>query len=1130
MEERSMILARMSQGNPTFLAEILRAGSWWKQNVSRLSEEVVVGNVWGSSVAVLIAALVRQGLAQPWVVVVAHNGEVESWAGDLTTFTGRAPAVFPALTNLRRDDELPESAELQRLGVLRMLHHGETPEVILTTAMALMQGVPSPNRWCQHQRTLRTGDMLSPEELCQWLLERGYVRREVVELPGEFARRGGIVDVYPLTAAAPVRLEWCGDELESLRTFDAETQRSRQLLEHVEIPAALTRDTPSLNVEDRLDSTFLEWLPDSARMVLVETAEIDEQMRHYWQSVGERRGLISPSELLRRLQKFRPVHLTAWPAVPDAKTITLPVKSVERFSGELNRIRSEVFQAATQAEVWVVCQSVAEQQRLAQLLGLLDAAAERLAKDEPAAEAAAAEKSPALAVSQPILPGIVLCIGQLRHGFRLPLELLGSEPQREVLVLSASELLGRAKLPDRPRSVWVRRYEARAIDSFLDLKAGDYVVHREHGVARYRGLKKIRKGGREEEHLALEFAGGSVLYVPVSRMELVQKYIGTGERVPALSELGGTAWQKRKARAQAAVWELALDLLEIQARRESEPGIAFPPDSDWQIEFEASFPYPETPDQLAALADIKRDMEKPRPMDRLLCGDVGFGKTELALRAAFKAMEFGKQVAVLVPTTVLAEQHLRTFRSRLAPYPFVIECLSRFRPPREQRDIVQRLAEGRVDLVIGTHRLLSADVRFKDLGLVIIDEEQRFGVEHKERLKKLRATVDVLTLSATPIPRTLHMALLGLRDISCLETPPLDRHAIETQIIPFDSERIRQAILRELLRDGQVFFVHNRVESIGRIAAQLAQIVPEARIGIAHGQMPEEQLEEAMLCFLERKYDVLVATTIIENGLDIPSANTIFIHRPELFGLADLHQLRGRVGRSGVRAYCYLVVDNPGVISPQAYRRIKAIEEYAELGAGFKIALRDLEIRGAGNILGAEQSGHIAAVGYELYCEMLEEAVRRLKQQPVRTHLEVKIDLPWKAWIPTEYVGQMRLKMELYRRLSRIRNRRQLAEFRQELRDRFGPIPEPAEWLLRQHEIRLLAERWRITSLHLDGSDVVLGYRHAQRIQKLACKHPKRLRIVDETSAYFRLQPPDTGPESLYRQLKVLLQSGADPL
>ncbi|MCS7167537.1 MAG: transcription-repair coupling factor [Gemmatales bacterium] len=1110
----------------------LCASPWWRKHRGQFDSEVLLTGAWGSSAALVIAALVRESSAHPWVVVLAHHSDLEAWAGDLTTFLGQSPTLFPALTALRRQDETPELAELQRLRLLQSCHAGAPPKVVLTTPAALMQGLPSPQTWAAHLLILEVGTCISPETVCHWLVEHGYLRRDIVELPGEFTRRGGIVDIYPLTGTTGVRIEWFGDEIESLRAFDTETQRSQQSLRQVEIVGALTRELGPGSAAPMWDSTWFAWLPESARVVLIETADIDEQARQYWERAPDFRGLVSPTELMKRLQALRPVHITAWPSGAETHTIPLPVKSVERFSGELARIRQEVSEAAARAEVWIVCASEAERQRFAQLLQV----SENTPPSASPSEQESSQRPTALASSQSMAQAtgsnfaLRLCVASLRQGFRLSLADASPNEPSEVLLLTSSELLGREKLPARPRQVWLRRYEARAIDSFLDLNPGDYVVHREHGIARYHGLRRIQKQGREEEHLTLEFAGGVLLYVPVSRIDLVQKYIGTGQRPPTLSELSGTAWQKRKARAQAAIWELALDLLQMQARRQAEPGIAYPPDSDWQIEFESAFPYEETPDQLAALAAIKKDMEQPRPMDRLLCGDVGFGKTELAMRAAFKAMEFGKQVAVLVPTTILAEQHLRTFRSRFASYPFVIECLSRFRSPQEQRDIVRRLAEGKIDLVIGTHRLLSADVQFKDLGLVIIDEEQRFGVEHKERLKKLRATVDVLTMTATPIPRTLHMALLGIRDISCLETPPLDRQAIETYIIPFDRERIRQAIVRELLRDGQVFFVHNRVQTIYETANRLAQIVPEARIAVAHGQMPEDELEQTMLNFLERRYDVLIATSIIENGLDIPAANTIFIHHPEMFGLADLHQLRGRVGRSQVRAYCYLVIENSSSISPQAYRRIKAIEEYSELGAGFKIALRDLEIRGAGNLLGTEQSGHIDAIGYELYCEMLEQAVRQLRHQPVPTRFDVQIDLPWKAWIPTEYVGQLRLKMELYRRLSRIRSPRQLAEFRAELQDRFGPLPEPVDWLIKQHEIRLLAQRWRIASIHLNGPDLVLGYRQPVLMQKLARRFAKRLRIVDEVSAYYRLEPADIQPENIYHQLKTLLQSPRAPL
>ena len=512
-------------------------------------------------------------------------------------------------------------------------------------------------------------------------------------------------------------------------------------------------------------------------------------------------------------------------------------------------------------------------------------------------------------------------------------------------------------------------------------------------------------------------------------------------------------------------------------------------------------------------------------MDRLICGDVGYGKTEVAVRAAFKAVDNGKQVAILVPTTVLAEQHYRTFRERLAEYPFTVEVLSRFRTAAEQKRTIKGLKEGSVDVVVGTHRLVSKDVQFKDLGLVIIDEEQRFGVEHKERLKRLRAMVDVLSLTATPIPRTLHLALLGIRDISNLETPPPDRLPIETRISRFDRPLIRQAILRELNREGQVYFVHNRVHDIHAVASEVQEIAPEATIVVAHGQQHADELEEAMTAFVRKDADILVATTIIESGLDIPNANTIFIHQADRYGLADLHQLRGRVGRHKNRAYAYMLLDSDRGVTPEAARRLKAIEEFTELGAGFKIALRDLEIRGAGNILGTQQSGHIAAVGYELYCQLLENAVRSMKKLPAKAPLETTIDLPWPAYLPHDYVPDQKGRIEVYRRLARVRDAAKLDDFRQELRDRYGPLPEPAEWLLRAAEVRLLAARWGITNIHRLEKDIVFTYRSGRLIKKLAEKGDLRFRVVDEKSAYYRLRPADEDPLWQYRVLRELLQA-----
>ncbi|HEY8505506.1 MAG TPA: transcription-repair coupling factor, partial [Gemmataceae bacterium] len=855
-------------------------------------------------------------------------------------------------------------------------------------------------------------------------------------------------------------------------------------------------------------------LPPDARAVLVEPAELHEQARVFLERVSDPAGLFTPEGAFAQLYRFPSVTVSALPSASVEATCHLRVESVERFSGNVQRVRDELDAAAASDRVMIACDNEAECHRLTEVL-----AAGKLAQSDR----------------------LRLVTGHVRAGFRLV-----SEGREGVVVLGSHELFHRdltAGVAEKARPGPRRRVESRAIDSFLDLNEGDYVVHVSHGIALYRGMEMLPRAGADspapplprggtggspaaplEEHLVLEFRGGVRVYVPASRIELVQKYVGGSRAEPELSKYGGSAWGRRKKRVAEAVRDLAGEMLQLQALREAQPGFAYPADTPWQTEFEASFPYQETPDQLTAVGEIKADMQKPRPMDRLLCGDVGYGKTELAVRAAFKAVDNGRQVAVLVPTTVLAEQHYRTFTQRLAEYPFVVEVLSRFRSAKEQQRILQSLATGGVDIVIGTHRLVSADVRFKDLGLVVIDEEQRFGVEHKERLKRLRATVDVLTMTATPIPRTLHQALLGIRDISNLETPPPERLPVETRIIRFDPALVRNAVLRELNRGGQVYFVHNRVYDIDRVAERLAQVVPEARLAVAHGQMAEGDLERAMVRFVRREADVLVATTIVESGLDIPNANTIFIDQADTYGLADLHQLRGRVGRTRVRAYAYLLLDQDRAVTPAAAQRLKAIEEFTQLGAGFKIALRDLEIRGAGNLLGNEQSGHIAAVGYELYCQLLENAVRAMKNQPLRTPLEVHVDLPWPAFLPREYVPTQRLRVEVYRRLSRVRDVRKLGDFREELRDRYGSPPEPAEWLLRLAELRLLAARWQVGQIHRDGPDVVLTYRSAKRVKELAARSEGRLRVVDQKSAYLRLHPGEGEPEALYALLRSLLR------
>ncbi len=1115
-----------------------------------------VDGAWNSSAALVAAALALRA-PQTLLVVLAHPREVDFWIEDLYCFSGLRSNVFPAWESLPTAETVLDEIGGRRLRLLRQLENvtprgavlrtprvlgalspveaenpqgseyltqrrDNSPHLIVTTFQALLQPVPDREQLSKQRRRIRTGANVDLEELTAWLVHTGYQRMEAVELPGEFSRRGGILDVYSPDAEVPYRLEFLGDDIESIRPFDAQTQRSMEDLQAIEIAAAHLQAGQATQ-----RGHLADYLPAQTWTLLVEPAELDEQGKHYLERVPDVTGLFSVPSVFQKLISFPSVHVSALPISSSEVTCHLRVESVERFSGNVAQLREELDRVAANDLVLIACHNDAEKKRLGEVL-----------------------QTGQLAESDRLR----LVLGQVRAGFRIVGDhaaqasdsaktLAGASGSKTVVVLGDHELFLREQVhTDLPR----RQLESRAIDSFLDLQENDLVVHLSHGIARYRGMQVLDRAGQIEEHLILEFQGGTRVYVPASKIDLVQKYVGGAKVEPELSKLGGTSWQKRKERVEEAVLDLASDMVEMQALREAQPGVVFPPDSDWQREFEAAFPYQETPDQLTSLAEIKRDMERARPMDRLVCGDVGYGKTELAIRAAFKTVDHGRQVAVLVPTTVLAEQHYRTFSQRLAEYPFNVEVISRFRTAGEQKRILKRLTEGKVDVIIGTHRLVSKDVQFKDLGLVIIDEEQRFGVEHKERLKKLRQTVDVLTLTATPIPRTLHLSLLGIRDISNLETPPQGRLAIETRIIRFDKQLVRHAILRELNREGQIYFVHNRVHNIHAIADQLKSIVPEARIVIGHGQMHEHELEQAMVQFVRREADILVATTIIESGLDIPNVNTIFINEADNYGLADLHQLRGRVGRSKHRAYAYMLLgDRP--ITPTAGRRLKAIEEFTELGAGFKIAMRDLEIRGAGNILGTQQSGHIASVGYELYCQLLENAVRKMKDLPLKTPLEVTVDMPWPAYLPRDYVPGQKLKIEVYRRLARIRRPDRLEDFRKEMRDRFGAWPEPVEWLLRLAELRLLASRWQIGTVHLEGKgvrektskegakiitldplagpiDVVLGYRNRHKMEKLVKRTGVKLRIVDAVSAYYRLEPNKVGPEALFKCIRELLR------
>ena len=954
------------------------------------------GGAWGSSYA-----LVASRVPRPAFLIVADPLAAEQALEDLACFGARATLL----------EGLKQAARL-RAGAI---------DILAADLAQALAPLPPPRALDENRLTLAAGDRADLTALSDRLAESRYERTAAVERPGEYAVRGGILDLFPLTEDRPARIEFAGRAVESVRTFDPATQASLEKVERLDlhlVPAAAADA-----------ATAFDYLPPNACVVLHEPDEMDLRQPRWTEAWP----------LLARL----PVLSVSSLPQPDAEN--LRVLSVQRFSGVLADVEREL-EAVRRRHTVVFCANDGEERRLRELVRI----------------------------------PLEIRRGRLGRGFIFE--------DLEAAFIPHHEIFNRYRLR---RSA--RRADTRPIDTLLEIEKGDVVVHVTHGIGRFVGIERRDR----QEFMVIEYAGGARLFAPVTSLDLVQKYVGGGEAPPPLSTLGGQKWAADKLRAQKAVEKLAGELLQVQALREMELGIAFPRDPEWQREFEAAFPYEETEDQTAVAEEIARDMRRPRPMDRLVCGDVGYGKTELAMRAAFRAAVNGKQAAVLVPTTVLAQQHYQTFRERMADYPLRIEVLSRFRSRAEQRAVLKDLAEGGVDVVIGTHRLLQPDVRFRDLGLLVIDEEQRFGVEHKEFLKRLRATVDVLTLTATPIPRTLHMALLGIRDISSLTTPPQDRLAIRTEILPYDDRRVREAILFELERGGQVYFVHNRVYSIDEVARRLRRLVPEASFGVAHGQMDEETLEETMLRFLDRRIDVLVCTTIIESGLDIPNVNTILIHQADQFGLADLHQLRGRVGRYKVQAFCCLLLPRDRPVLPAAQKRLKAIEEFSELGAGFKIATRDLEIRGVGNLLGREQHGHIAAVGYDFYCRLLERSVKRLRKQPVPEPLETVVELGQETYLPEEYLPDLRTRVEAYRRMTGCRTEEELAAAEREIVDRFGRYPAPVANFLHAMRVKIRAARWDFASVARGDEGIVIRFRDAGKAEEFRRRDPRRVRRVD---------------------------------
>lgn len=1048
-------------------------------------DSLAFSGVWGGVRGVLAAALAKS--APHILMLLPQAADADAVAGDAVAF-GLADSVsLPLSASEISASSISDDDFAERLQVLQRLsgREGDSDQPLLVTAFigGAMQLVPTPEKLEASTRKLSVGDEIDPQEVRRWLAASGFSATTAVQLPGEFATRGGLLDIYSADQPQPIRIEWFGDEIESIRRFDPGSQRSIESLSHVEIAAVgIQVDDPYSHPESTATSNersalgpITDYLPSDTLVVLVDPQEIKKAADELVKRTSDDAKLIVFDDLMQTFAGFRVVTASALPTAPVDETIDLKTTSADAFALSLDETKSRIDTVAVGHEVILVGDTPADGERLAELLR----------------ETSAARQG-----------RLHLVVAEVSGGFRLT--------AAEVLVLTGAELFHRSPVR-RGRS----RARGKPIGSLMQLSPGDLVVHLSHGIGLYRGLKHIEKNGQHLEHLTIEFDGGTKIYVPASRIGLVQRYVGGTKTRPRLAKIGSQSWQRQRKAAETAVTDMAVELLEMQAERTTRQGIVFDHDNAWQRQFDASFPYVETPDQVTAIDACKGDMESIKPMDRLICGDVGFGKTEVAMRAAFKAVGSGYQVAVLVPTTVLAEQHYHNFRARMAEFPVEIAKLSRFCTKAQQRETVKDLRRGKVDIVVGTHRLASQDVDFSNLGLVVVDEEQRFGVAVKERLKTLHSNVDVMTLSATPIPRTLHMALVGVRDISNLETPPAERRSVETNVVRWDETLIRSAVIRELNRGGQIFFVHNRIGDMHSVADKLRRIVPEVRLGIGHGQMGEGDLEQVMVDFIDHKFDLLLATTIVESGLDIPNANTIFIDDADRYGLSDLHQLRGRVGRYKHQAYCYLTVAQHKHLSPEATKRLRAIEEFSQMGAGFAISMRDLEIRGAGNLLGSQQSGHIATIGYELYCQLLEDAVRQVQNLPPKLSADVDIDLPVEAYLPEDYVPDLRHKIDLYRRMAKINGASDIEDVRAELRDRFGPIPDPTKRMLDLAELRLDAAAWQISSITSDARFIILNYSNRRQIEQLATTSTIPIRVVDQRRAYIPTKAYDMNVDAV---------------
>ncbi|MCR3921429.1 MAG: transcription-repair coupling factor [Firmicutes bacterium] len=1069
----------------------------------------------------MVMAAIRQLTQRPIVIATSDSVHAGKIYEDIVAVFGEGNVfLFPGKDLLYYHDLLSESgdASAQRIAVLKQLAMGKRP-IVVTTVSGLVAKMCPLERWQQACFTLETGAQISMNEFLEETVNAGYERVEMVEVAGQISVRGGIADIYPVGAPLPMRIEFFGDEVESIRTFDPLTQRSRESLQSLQLLPAREviigeeerkqalllleveqaklaqqphKDTGNQsNLQEKLaehvekirenvyfpsieqyllyfypqPATLLDWFPEDTLVFINDPLRCEQAAEQLAHELGEIQStLYAQGELLPRQVELTwsyqeilaasskqvvafSLFVQQGSPVSYRRTISLSAKPVPRFLGQWDLFAQEVVQWRAHGYRIVILTSTRQRSS-----GITEVLAER-------------NLPSAYVLSQPDLAPrtVTLLQGSLESGFVLP--------DLKLAVLAEQDIL-----PQRKKRRRIKGKDGVRVGDYQELQVGDFVVHEQHGIGQYLGLRTLEVGGISRDYLYIQYAGNDKLYIPIEQLDVVRKYIGIEGKRPKASALGGGEWTRVKARVQASVQELAKELLALYAARETEPGHSFLPDHDWQQDFEAAFPYEETPDQLQAIKEIKEDMEKSRPMDRLLCGDVGYGKTEVALRAAFKAIMDGLQAAFLVPTTVLAQQHYRTFLERLEGIPVNVGILSRFQNATQQKATLQGLKDGTIDLLVGTHRLLSKDVRFHELGLLVVDEEQRFGVRHKERIKMLKKNLDVLTMTATPIPRTLHMSLVGVRDMSVIETPPENRYPIQTYVLEYSDALIREAIVREVGRGGQVYFVHNRVQSIDKWAARLRKLVPEAKIAIGHGQMPEDRLENVMLAFLKGEYDVLLSTTIVEAGLDIPNVNTIIIHDADKFGLAQLYQLRGRVGRSSRIAYCYLTYQKDKVLTEVAEKRLQAIKEFTELGSGFKIALRDLEIRGSGNILGPEQHGHMMAVGFDMYVKLLEDAIRTYQGEQPEKKILPRVEVQADAYLPASYISDTRQKILFYQKVASVENVEEIEEARAELSDRYGPLPKAAENLLNVAHTRLLAQELDIITVTEERDELLLRF------------------------------------------------------